>query len=195
MMICIMTVLSGCGKMTGDKQAGVSDAAAALETDMSEERFAALAAACHGFEFIQAYREFEDHCLGGKDDTFWYIIRKDGREKDAYIGTLEEDGWKDIRIRGRGKRRKVTAMPSGSTIARIEKAAYLGQEEEWVRKRKPSLIEDSHPHRHYVYGFGDKALDVSVQYGISIGLSDLSDVPAGFHLRYLYVGDDVKAPD
>ena len=26
-----------------------------------------------------------------------------------------------------------------------------------------------HPHYHYVYGIGDKALDVSEKYGVSIG--------------------------
>ena len=46
---------------------------------------------------------------------------------------------------------------------------------------------------HYVYGFGDKALDVSEAYGVSIGYSDLKDPEAGFHLRYLYTGEDVDA--
>lgn len=36
-MIYIMTVLSGCGKMTGDRQGEDNDATAALDTDMSEE--------------------------------------------------------------------------------------------------------------------------------------------------------------
>ena len=60
-----------------------------------------------------------------------------------------------------------------------------------LRKKEPRVIEDSHPHYHYVYGFGDRALDVSAKYGVTIGWSDLKDVPAGFHLRYLYTGDDV----
>jgi|GEM_PF-6464658 len=41
---------------------------------------------------------------------------------------------------------------------------------------------------------GDKALDVSEAYGVSIGYSDLKDPEAGFHLRYLYTGEDVDAP-
>jgi hypothetical protein len=86
----------------------------------------------------------------------------------------------------------VEEMPAGSTIRRIEERAYFMQDEEWVRDRKPRLIEDSHPHYHYVYGMGDKALDVSEAYGVSIGYSDLKDVQAGFHLRYLYTGEEVE---
>ena len=45
------------------------------------------------------------------------------------------------------------------------------------------------------YGIGDKALDISEAYGVSIGYSDLKDLPAGYHLRYLYTGKDVEAPE
>ena len=86
-------------------------------------------------------------------------------------------------------------MPSGSTIKRIVENAYLAQEENWVKNRKPRLVEDSHPHYHYVYGFGDKALDVSEAYGVSIGYSDINDPSAGFHLRYLSVGSEVSLPE
>ena len=85
-------------------------------------------------------------------------------------------------------------MPSGSTIQLIEEKAYLMQDEKWVKDRKGKLIEDSHPHYHYVYGFGDKGLDVSEQYGVTIAYSDIKDTSTGFHLRYVYVGDDVELP-
>lgn len=42
---------------------------------------------------------------------------------------------------------------------------------------------------------GDKALDISEAYGVSIAYSDLSDPSAGFHLRYLYTGEAVEVPD
>ena len=47
---------------------------------------------------------------------------------------------------------------------------------------------------HYIYGFGDKGLDVSEQYGVTIAYSDIKDTSTGFHLRYVYVGDDVELP-
>jgi hypothetical protein len=86
-------------------------------------------------------------------------------------------------------------MPPGSTIKRIEERAYFMQDQAWVKDRKPRLIEDAHPHFHYVYGIGDKALDVSQAYGVSIAYSDISDPSAGYHLMYLYVGKDVEMPD
>ncbi len=69
------------------------------------------------------------------------------------------------------------------------------QDEDWVKNRNPRLVEDAHPHFHYVYGMGDKALDVSEAYGVSIGYSDIKDLPSGFHLRYLYTGEDVDIPE
>ena len=86
-------------------------------------------------------------------------------------------------------------MPSGSTIKRIEERAYFMQDPSWVKDRKPRLVEDAHPHFHYVYGIGDKALDVSQAYGVSIAYSDINDPSAGYHLRYLYTGEDVEIPD
>ena len=68
------------------------------------------------------------------------------------------------------------------------------QDEPWVKDRKPRLIEDAHPHYHYVYGMGDKALDVSEAYGVSIAYSDIKDLSSGYHLRYLYTGEEVEKP-
>ena len=44
-------------------------------------------------------------------------------------------------------------------------------------------------------GMGDKALDIIEAYGVSIAYSDLKDPSAGFHLRYLYTGDEVDIPE
>ena len=98
-------------------------------------------------------------------------------------------------IKGKGKNKVTKEMSAESTIKRIEERAYFMQEAEWVKDRKPKLIEEGHPHYHYVYGMGDKALDVSEAYGVSIGYSDLNDVSLGYHLRYLYTGKDVEIPE
>ena len=160
----------------------------------SEERFIKLVEENNGFEFYQAYRDDEDHLLGGKDGVFWYVIMKNGKVLESYIGKLNGGKWEDVYEKGSGDKKKTSAMPAGSTIKRIAEKAYLMQEEQWVTRRTPSPTEDSHPHYHYVYGFGDKALDVSVKFGVTIAFSDIKDEGAGFHLRYLYTGDDVETP-
>ena len=162
---------------------------------MSAERFMQLVEEYRGFEFIQAYRDDEDHFLGGKGNKYWYVIIKDGKTTDSYIGTYKDGEWRDVYIKGSGRTRKIKEMAAGSTIKRIAKDAYTIQKEDWVTRRTPKPIQDSHPHYHYVYGFGDKALDVSEKYGVSIGYSDLSDTAAGFRLRDLCTGDDVKLPE
>ena len=162
---------------------------------MEKYRFTELAKKEKGFEFYQAFRDEVDLVIGGKDDTFWFTVMKDQSVRETYIGKLSGGEWTDCRIKGKGKKKTVKEMPPGSTIKRIEERAYFMQDEEWVKERKPRLVEDSHPHYHYVYGMGDKALDVSEAYGVSIAYSDIADPSAGFHLRYLYIGKDVELPE
>ncbi len=159
---------------------------------MAEERFMNLVKENNGFEFYQAFADDIDHILGGKDTTVWYTISKKGKVKETYTGKFQDGSWIDTYSKGSGVGAKTKAMPSGSTIKLIEEKAFLIQEEKWVKDRKPKLIEDSHPHFHYVYGFGDRAVDISEKYGVTIAYSDLKDPSAGFHLRYLYVGDEVE---
>ena len=162
---------------------------------MENYRFIELVEKENGFEFYQAFSDELDWIIGGKDDTYWFVIMKDQSVKETYIGKLKNGIWSDCKITGKGKKKTVKDMPAESTIKRIEERAYFMQEEEWVVNRKPRLIEDGHPHYHYVYGMGDKALDVSKDYGVSIAYSDLKEPSAGFHLRYLYTGDDVKSAE
>ena len=161
---------------------------------MENYRFIELVSKEKGFEFYQAFRDEVDWVIGGKDDIFWFAVFKDGSVRETYIGTLNDGVWTDRKVKGKGKKKTTEDMPAGSTIRRIEERAYFMQDETWVADRKPRLVEDAHPHYHYVYGIGDKALDVSEAYGVSIAYSDLKDPSAGFHLRYLYTGEEVEIP-
>ena len=152
---------------------------------MKSCRFLELVEREKGFEYYQAFRDEVDWVIGGKDNTYWFAVLKDQTVKETYIGTLKDGIWADCRIKGKGKKKSVKEMSSGSTIKRIEERAYFMQDAEWVKNRKPRLVEDANPHYHYVYGIGDKALDVSEPYGVSIAYSDLKDPSAGFHLRFL----------
>ena len=160
----------------------------------AEKRFADLVETCQGFEFYQAYKDDVDHIIGGKGGTYWYLIMKNGSVTEARIATYQDGVWQDRCTKGRGAKKTTKALPAGSVIKRIAEQAYWMQEAPWVKGRNPRRVEDSHPHFHYMYGFGDKALDVSEQYGVSIAYSDLKDPSAGFHLRDLSTGADVELP-
>ncbi len=124
---------------------------------MKSYRFVELAEKENGFEYYQAFRDEIDWIIGGKGDTFWFTILKDQAVKETYIGKIKDGVWTDCMIKGKGKKQTITEMPAESTIKRIEERAYFMQEQEWVKGRKPKLVEDAHSHFHYVYGFGDKA--------------------------------------
>lgn len=162
---------------------------------MEDSRFIELVEREKGFEFCQAFRDEVDWIIGGKDGTYWFTFMQDQSVRETYIGKLTDGTWTDCRIKGKGKKKSVTEIPAGSTIRRIEERAFFMQDEDWVRGRDRRLIEDTHPHYHYVYGIGDRALDVSAAYGVSIAYSDLKDPSAGFHLRHLYTGKEVERPE
>ena len=161
----------------------------------NSERFLELVERCGGFELVHAYRDDEDHLMGGKGNAVWYIVMKNGKQTETRIGTLANGAWSDRLIKGSGKRRSEKEAGAGSTLRRIAEKAYLAQSEDWVAGRKPRLIEDGHPHYHYTYGFGDKALDVSEAYGVTIRYSDIRDAAAGFHERDVLTGADVEPPE
>ena len=57
---------------------------------MSVERFMKLAEDNQGFELIHAYRDDVDHDMGCKDNSCWYIIKKNGKDVESYTGTLQD---------------------------------------------------------------------------------------------------------
>ena len=165
-----------------------------MSGDPFEERFIKLVEENGGFEYCQAYRNDVDLILGGKNGTYRFVSMKKGKVKESYIGKFNGSAWEDVYVKGRNDDKKTKAAPSGSTIKMIAEKAYLCQNETWVTRRTPKPVEDDHPRYHYVYGFGDKGLDVSVQYGVTIAYNDIKDPDVGFHLRYLYTGKDVEIP-
>lgn len=155
------------------------------------ERFMKLVKDNDGFEMVTAYRDEVDHYLGGKGDEYWYVISRDGKVKETYTGFYKDGSWKDTLTKGKGQKATVSEVEPGTTIGLIIREAYLAQDEKWVKDREGKPVEDAHPHLHYVYGFGDKAADISKEYGVTTAYSDLKNEEAGFHLRYICTGKDV----
>ena len=66
-----------------------------------EERFIKLVEDNGGFEYYQAYRNDVDLILGGKGDTFWYVVTKKGKVTESYIGKYAGGVWEDVYVKGR----------------------------------------------------------------------------------------------
>ena len=92
---------------------------------MKTYRFMELVETEKGFEFYQAFRDEVDWIIGGKGDTYWFVVMQDQSVKETYIGTLKDGVWSDCKVKGKGKRKTVKEMPAGSTIKRIEERAYF----------------------------------------------------------------------
>ena len=69
---------------------------------MFEERFIQLVEENGGFEFYQAYRGDVDLILGGKGNTFWYVVMKKGKVTESYIGKNSGGAWEDVCVKGSG---------------------------------------------------------------------------------------------
>ena len=68
---------------------------------MSDKSFMELVEAHQGFEFCQAYRNDVDHIIGGKGNTYWYIITKKGKTVESFIATYGNEGWSDRYVKGK----------------------------------------------------------------------------------------------
>ena len=70
---------------------------------MADYRFVELVKKEKGFEFYQAFRDEVDWVIGGRGDTYWFVLLQDQSVKETYIGTLKDGVWTDRRIKGKGK--------------------------------------------------------------------------------------------
>lgn len=161
---------------------------------MSAEKFMELVEENDGFELVLGYRDWEDRYMGGKGDIYWYIVRKDEKLKEFYSATYKDGKWQDVRITGKGSKRKEVSVTSGATIRRIAENAFYGQNEAWVKGKKAKVIDTGHPHKHFSKGFGEKGLDVSEAYGVTITYSDINNLSVGFHMRNVFTGSGVEIP-
>ena len=90
-----------------------------------EERFVKLVEDNGGFEYYQAYRGDVDLILGGKGNTFWYVVMKKGKVTESYIGKNAGGVWEDVYVKGSGATQKTKAVPAGSTIRKIAAAVSI----------------------------------------------------------------------
>ena len=79
-----------------------------------EERFVKLVEDNGGFEYYQAYRGDVDLILGGKGNTFWYVVMKKGKVTESYIGKNAGGVWEDVYVKGSGATQKTCPQAARS---------------------------------------------------------------------------------
>ena len=47
---------------------------------------------------------------------------------------------------------------------------------------------------HYMFGFGEKAVETVKDYGITVDFNDINDNDSAYHLRDILLGKDVEKP-
>ena len=78
-----------------------------------------------------------------------------------------------------------------TTINKIVERAYYYQDR--IGNKKPTEIDKEYDvFLHYVFGFGEKAWEVSKKYGVTVSFSDINNVDEGYHLRDFNIGADVR---
>lgn len=159
-----------------------------------QEKFLKLVRDNDGFEICLGFRNDVDHFIGGTGNYVWYDVQK-GSKSDCYIGSLNSDGsWTDRHL-VKTKVLKETSAPAGTTIKMILDRLYFKQDEIEASGRKPTEVElGGHKVFHYVYSFGARAYEILEEYGVDASYSNIDDEEAGFRMRNLYLGEDVKVP-
>lgn len=161
---------------------------------MNEKEFWKLVKDNQGFEVTLGFREDVDHFIGGLGNKVWYFIQKKNTE-DFYVCTENDGVYSDVHFTRKKKILTSEAAPTGKTMELILAELAIGQKEIESSGRKPVTVEVcEHPCSHYSFAFGERAYKVSDEYGVTIEYSNLSDEVAGFRLRNLKTGKNVKVP-
>ena len=160
---------------------------------MDREAFMKLVNENDGFEFIIGYKDDLDYYIGGKGNKYWYQWIK-GKNSEYYIGTYDNGVWTDKHYVAKNRTivDSSTVEPE-TTINKIVERAYYYQDK--IGTKKPTEIDKEYDiFLHYVYGFGEKAWEVSKKYGVTVSFSDINNVDEGYHLRDFNIGADVDKP-
>ena len=159
---------------------------------MNEESFMNLIKENKGFEFTIGFKDNVDHSIGGINNKYWYLINY-GKKQEYYIGTYENGSWTDKFYTKKGSKLESKTVENGITIKKIVERAYFYQEK--TINKKPIEV-DYHGYicNHYTFGFGEKAVKVSKEYGITVDFNDINNNDAAYHLRDIITGPKVEKP-
>ena len=162
---------------------------------MDKESFMKLVKDNNGFELRIGFRDFIDHSIGGINNKYWYYIDNNGKSSEYYIGTYEDGKWSDKYYKA--KKNKIISSESiepETTINKIVDRVYYYQDK--IGNKKPQIVEkEEDKYLHYVYGFGDKAWEVSEKYGVTTFFSNINNEEEGYHLRDILIGSEVEKPN
>lgn len=148
----------------------------------------------NGFEFTLGFRDNEDHFIGGTGKEVWYCITK-GNYEECWIAEYDGENRSDRHYVIKKKDVKEEPAEPGKTIQMITGRAYFKQDELAASGRKPvQTTVSGHVCSHYVFSFGARAYDVSDKFGITVSYSNIDDETAGYRLRNITLGKDVKPP-
>ena len=160
---------------------------------MNIESFMNLVKENKGFEFVIGYKDFIDHKIGGKDNKFWYYIDDNGKKAEYYVGTYENNSWTDKYYIKKGSKLESKTIESETTIHKIIERAYFYFDK--ILNKKPQEVE-KHGFicNHYMFGFGTTAVETLKDYGITVEYNDINDNNSAYHLRDVFLGDEVEKP-
>ena len=160
---------------------------------MDKESFMNLVKENNGFEFVIGFKDFIDHRIGGKDNKYWYYIDYNGKKAEYYVGTYENGSWEDVYYKEKGNKLESKAIDSGITIDKIVERAYFYQDKT-INKKPQEVEKHGFMCNHYMFGFGEKAVEILKDYGVTVDFNDINDNDSAYHLRDVLIGDDVEKP-
>ena len=161
---------------------------------MNAESFMNLVKEYDGFEFVIGFKNFIDHRIGGQGNKYWYYIDYNGKKSEYYVGTYENGSWTDKFYTKKGSKFESKTVNSETTINMIVERAYFYQDK--TLGRKPQEVEKhGFVCNHYMFGFGDKAVEIEKEYGITVEFNDIKDNDSAYSLREILLGKDVEKPE
>ena len=156
----------------------------------NERRFMDLVEKYQGFELVLGYRDHDTY-IGGKDDTYWFLEDTDKKRK-AYIGKYRDGEWSDESCLEEKMDLIKSREEAGTTIEKINELAYFYQDR--VKEGRKGMKTDNKGISciRHDFNFGERAVDIAEEYGVTVRYSDINDTKISYSLREINTGKSVK---
>ena len=161
---------------------------------MNEEAFMKLVYVNIVFDFVIGYKDFVDHHIGGTGNKYWYFIDYNGKKQEYFLGTYDNGTWTDKFYTKKGSKLESKTVEPGTTINKIIERAYFYQDKT-IGKKGTEVEKHGFMCNHYMFGFGEKAVETVPEYGITVDFNDINDNDNAYHLREILIGKDVDKPE
>lgn len=147
-----------------------------------------------GFAVVFGFKEWTDHCIGGKDNKFWYSI-ENGAKTECYIAEYVNGAWSAQHFTKIDSEVTRTESDAGTVFEMMAQRLYLAKNANLDGVTPVEVEKCGYKCLKFTKNFGALSYTTSVDFDVTVEFSDCDKPDNGYMLRYFCLGEEVSVPD